>query len=83
MNYEMRHASVDLVGIGLYTFAEADRLIRVPAPKIARWLRGHEANGLRYEALWRPQVDLGEMGFSSAFATCRKRASPRPSSRRV
>lgn len=67
MNYEIRHSLVDLVGIGLYTPAEAGRLIQVPPPKIARWLRGHDANGRHYEALWRPQVDLGEDGIFLGF----------------
>lgn len=48
----------NLIGIGLYTPGEAERLIHVPARKIARWLRGHVAGGRRYEALWQPQIDL-------------------------
>jgi uncharacterized protein (DUF433 family) len=50
----------NLVGIGLYTPAEASRLLSIPAGKIVRWLRGHEVKGTRYERLWRPQVDLGD-----------------------
>lgn len=49
-----------LVGIGLYTPAEASRLIHVASGKIVRWLKGHEANGKWYERLWKPQVDLGD-----------------------
>jgi uncharacterized protein (DUF433 family) len=52
--------SSTLLGIGLYTPAEAERLIRVPAGKIARWLRGHSIKGKRYEPLWQPQIDLGD-----------------------
>lgn len=52
--------SSTLFGIGLYTPAEAERLIRVPAGKIARWLRGHSVNGKRYEPLWQPQIDLDD-----------------------
>jgi len=51
---------VELVGIGLYTPAEAARLLAVPAVKISRWLRGHSANGRDYDPLWSPQVDLGD-----------------------
>jgi hypothetical protein len=51
---------VELVGIGLYTPAEAARLLAVPAAKISRWLRGHSANGRDYDPLWSPQVDLGD-----------------------
>jgi hypothetical protein len=48
----------DLIGVGVYTPAEASRLINVPAGKIARWLRGHSANGRDYAPLWQPEVDL-------------------------
>lgn len=51
---------MELVGVGLYTLAEAGQLLHVPSPKISRWLRGHHANGRVYEPLWRPQVDLGD-----------------------
>lgn len=51
-------ANYDLIGIGLYTTSEAQRLLGIPASKISRWLRGHEAKGKRYEPLWRSQVDL-------------------------
>ena len=50
----------ELIGIGLYTPAEAGRLLRVPAAKIGRWLRGHEVQGKEYSALWKPEVDLGD-----------------------
>lgn len=50
----------DLVGIGLYTPSEAGRLIRMPAAKISRWLRGHAANGKDYDPLWETDVDLGD-----------------------
>ncbi|WP_367717526.1 helix-turn-helix domain-containing protein [Nitratireductor sp. GISD-1A_MAKvit] len=50
----------NLVGIGVYTPAEASRLLGVPSRKISRWLKGHEIRGKRYERLWRPQVDIGD-----------------------
>lgn len=50
----------DLIGVGLYTPAEAGRLLHIPAPKISRWLRGHEVGGTRYEPLWKSEVDLGD-----------------------
>jgi hypothetical protein len=50
----------ELVGVGLYTPAEASRLLRMSASKIVRWLRGHRIGGRDYPALWSPQVDLGD-----------------------
>jgi len=49
-----------LVGIGLYTPAEAGRLIGVRPSKIRRWLQGHEANGKHYEPLWESEIDLDD-----------------------
>ncbi|BBK30609.1 hypothetical protein EDC65_1953 [Stella humosa] len=49
-----------LVGIGLYTPAEAARLSDVPASRLVRWLKGHRIGARFYEPLWRPQVDLGD-----------------------
>jgi hypothetical protein len=50
----------ELIGIGLYTPAEAARLLNVPAAKISRWLRGHTASGREYERLWASQVELND-----------------------
>lgn len=49
-----------LLGVGLYTPAEASRLLRIPAGKIVRWLRGHEVNGTWYDRLWQSQIQLGD-----------------------
>ena len=49
-----------LIGLGLYTPAEAGKLLRIPAAKISRWLRGHTVGNRHYEPLWNPQVDLGD-----------------------
>jgi hypothetical protein len=49
-----------LIGVGLYTPAEAQRLLGVPAGKISRWLTGHVVGGKRYDPLWSPQIDLGD-----------------------
>jgi excisionase family DNA binding protein len=50
---------LSLVGIGLYTVAEAARLTGVSNQKIVRWLRGHTIGDREYARLWRSQVDLG------------------------
>ena len=48
----------NLVGVGLYTPAEAGRLLHVAPTKIVRWLRGHQAHGTSYAPLWKPQINL-------------------------
>lgn len=50
----------NLIGIGLYTAIEAQRLLGVPASKIGRWLRGHDAKGVHYDPLWESQVNLND-----------------------
>lgn len=52
--------SNELIGIGLYTTIEAQRLLGVPASKIGRWLRGHDRKGVHYDPLWEPQVNLND-----------------------
>lgn len=55
-----------LIGMGLYTLSEAGLLLQVAPGKIARWLRGHDANGKHYEPLWQPQIILDDgigLGF--------------------
>lgn len=49
-----------LIGIGVYTPAEAGRLLHMPSGKISRWLRGHRIEDTSYEALWSPEIDLGD-----------------------
>lgn len=48
----------NLIGVGLYTPAEAGRLLRIPPSKLSRWLRGHNIKDKFYDALWAPQVIL-------------------------
>jgi uncharacterized protein (DUF433 family) len=59
MNYSPMNSDA-LIGVGLYTPAEAGRLLRVPSARIARWLRGHNIKGKHYPALWVPEVSLGD-----------------------
>jgi hypothetical protein len=49
-----------LIGVGLYTPAEAGRLLRVSSAKLSRWLRGHHIKERFYPALWEPQISLGD-----------------------
>lgn len=56
-----------LIGTGLYTPAEAGRLLHMAPGKISRWLRGHTAKGIHYNPLWEPEVDLGDRGVFLGF----------------
>ncbi|MEQ1941250.1 hypothetical protein ABMA32_02370 [Mesorhizobium sp. VNQ89] len=53
-------AAETLFGIGLYTPAEAGRLLRVPPKKIVRWMRGHQIGEREYPPLWMSEIDLKE-----------------------
>ncbi|TVT84569.1 helix-turn-helix domain-containing protein [Pseudomonas sp. H3(2019)] len=55
-----------LVGIGLYTPAEAALYTGIPAADIRRWLSGYTAHGALHPGLWPSELaDLGEpiLGF--------------------
>lgn len=58
---------LSLVGVGLYTPAEAGRLTGISANKIKRWLRGHSIGERQYPRLWKPQVDLGDDSIFLGF----------------
>jgi uncharacterized protein (DUF433 family) len=47
-----------LIGVGLYTPAEAGRLLHVSSSKISRWLKGHSIAGRDYPPLWVPAVEF-------------------------
>jgi len=51
---------LSLIGIGLYTPAEAARLIGVSLKKLQRWLRGYTVGEREYDPLWPLQLDLGD-----------------------
>jgi len=46
----------DWLGIGLYTAAEASRLLGLPGARVRRWLAGYGWGDRRYEPLWTPQL---------------------------
>lgn len=50
----------ELIGIGLYTPAEAGKLLQIPSKKISRWLRGHSIGERFYAPLWQAQVNLDD-----------------------
>lgn len=67
-----------LLGVGLYTPAEAAAYTGIPAAQIRRWLFGYASNGKNHEGLWQPQLegeaeqalsfhDLLEIRFVHAF----------------
>lgn len=57
----------NLIGIGLYTPVEAQRLLGVSASKISRWLRGHATNQKQYQPLWEPEVMLNDGAVYLSF----------------
>jgi len=50
----------NLLGIGLYTPVEAQRLTTIPAVRIRHWLRGYNVKGRSYPSLIEGQIDLGD-----------------------
>jgi uncharacterized protein (DUF433 family) len=56
-----------LVGLGLYSPAEAARLIKVPAAKLTRWLKGHGSGNRSYLPLWNRQIELIDGGLYLGF----------------
>jgi hypothetical protein len=58
---------LSLVGIGLYTPADASKLTGVPAQRIIRWLRGYTVHHKKYERLWTPQIDIGDDSVHLSF----------------
>jgi uncharacterized protein (DUF433 family) len=44
------------LGIGLYTAAEAARLLHLPVAKVRRWLGGYRGATREYGPLWPPQL---------------------------
>jgi uncharacterized protein (DUF433 family) len=56
---------VEWLGVGLYTAAEASRLLALPLAKVRRWLGGYRAAGQEYAPLWRPQLPKldGQLGL--------------------
>ena len=68
-----------LLGVGLYTTAEASRLAHIPARRISRWLLGYKHTNGESPPLWTPGLprvggnleisflDLMELRFVQAF----------------
>ncbi len=50
--------SAQLLGIGIYSIAEASKYIKVPSTKLSRWVKGHGGGNRAYDRLWRPQIEL-------------------------
>jgi uncharacterized protein (DUF433 family) len=44
------------LGIGVYTAAEASRLLNLPVAKVRRWLGGYRGEVRDYAPLWTPQL---------------------------
>lgn len=55
-----------LLGVGLYTSAEAAVYTGISAAQIRRWLFGYTSGGKRHESLWHPQLE-GELEQALSF----------------
>ncbi|WP_346906518.1 helix-turn-helix domain-containing protein [uncultured Roseibium sp.] len=49
-----------LIGVGLYSFAEAARLLGINPSKLNRWLKGYNFKGISYQPLWDAEVVLDD-----------------------
>lgn len=49
-----------LIGIGLYSFSEAARLLGVNPSKVSRWLKGYYFSGKNYQPLWNSEITLDD-----------------------
>ena len=48
---------LSLIGVGMYSPAEAAALTHIASPKIRRWLRGHVIGGREYPRLWTSRLE--------------------------
>lgn len=64
---DMTLPNSELLGIGLYTPAEASRYLGVQVQKLRRWLKGHHIGDRKYPPLWDPEVDLGDQSLHLGF----------------
>jgi uncharacterized protein (DUF433 family) len=53
------------LGVGLYTAAEASRLLELPPARVRRWLGGYLSAGRAHARLWPPQLPKleGQLGL--------------------
>lgn len=56
-----------LIGLGLYSPADAARLIGVPATKLTRWLKGYGSGNRAHPALWKRQIEAIDGGLYLGF----------------
>jgi uncharacterized protein (DUF433 family) len=61
----MMDCAANWLGIGLYTAAEASRLLDLPVAKVRRWLGGYRGAEKDYAPLWTPQLPKleGQLGL--------------------
>jgi len=64
--------ATDWLGLGLYTAAEASRLLDLPPAKVRRWLGGydyvHRGEKHRADPLWSLQLPSWTVSSGSAFS---------------
>jgi uncharacterized protein (DUF433 family) len=58
---------LSLVGVGLYSPAEAAALTSIPSQRIHRWLRGHAIGGKEYPRLWTSNLEKQKLDIESLY----------------
>jgi uncharacterized protein (DUF433 family) len=56
----VKRPDTTLLGVGIYTPAEAAHLTGIAAGKLVRWLKGHGTGNRHYPALWNKQITLDD-----------------------
>ncbi|SEI03555.1 hypothetical protein SAMN05216581_1434 [Pseudomonas asplenii] len=59
-------AASRLIGVGIYTPAEAALYTGIPAKDIRRWMFGYKSEGIEHSGLWVPELEFSEeklLGF--------------------
>ncbi|QCY11661.1 DUF433 domain-containing protein [Pseudomonas sp. MPC6] len=59
-------AASRLIGVGIYTPAEAAIYTGIPAKDIRRWMFGYKSEGIQHSGLWMPELEFSEeklLGF--------------------
>ncbi len=63
-------AASRLIGVGIYTPAEAALYTGIPAKDIRRWMFGYKSEGIEHSGLWVPELEFSEEKLLGFHAIC-------------